>query len=152
MKAETVVYKRSRFSSRLPAAYRYTPSHYWLHESSPGVWRVGFTKFATRMLGDMVEFDFTVKKDETIEVGQVIGWTEGFKALSDIYSAANGVFVGVNPAISATITLIDNDPFDAGWLYEVRGTPDPRSVDVNGYVAVLDTTIDTMLRNRHEET
>src|SRR5262245_44519932 len=79
MKAETVYYKRSRFSSRLPAGYRYTPSHYWLHETEPGIWQVGFTKFATRMLGEMVEFDFTVPKGEIIQAGQTIGWMEGFK-------------------------------------------------------------------------
>ncbi len=28
--------------------------------SRPGVWRVGLTKFATRMLGDIVEFEFSV--------------------------------------------------------------------------------------------
>jgi glycine cleavage system H protein len=103
------------------------------------------------MLGEMVEFDFTVPKGGIIEVGQTIGWMEGFKALSEVYSAASGEFLGANPAITATITVIDHDPYGEGWLYEVRGTPDPRNVDVNGYVAVLDATIDTMLRSRHEE-
>ena len=52
MKPETVAYKRSRFSTRLPLGYRYTASHYWLRESEAGVWQAGFTKFATRMFGD----------------------------------------------------------------------------------------------------
>ena len=151
MTPETIPYKRSRFSSRLPVAYRYTPSHYWLHESEPGLWRVGFTKFATRMLGDLVEFEFQALKGAMIEAGQVIGWTEGFKALSDVYSAASGEFLGANPAISAAITLVDHDPYGQGWLYQVRGRPDPRSVDVNGYIAVLDATIDTMLQSRHQQ-
>src|SRR3954451_19439917 len=108
MKLDTVAYKRSRFSSRLPRDYRYTPSHYWLHETEPGIWQVGFTKFATRMLGEMVEFEFTVALGVGIETGQVIGWTEGFKALSDVYSAASGEFLGANPALNAKITLIDH--------------------------------------------
>lgn len=149
MKTDTVHYKRSRFSARLPSGYRYTPSHYWLRESEDGIWQVGFTKFATRMLGEMVEFEFKVASGAAIESGQVIGWTEGFKALSDVYSAASGEFLGANPALSGAITLIDHDPFGEGWLYTVRGMPDPRSTDVNGYIAVLDATIDTMLRSRH---
>lgn len=151
MKTETVYYKRSRFSSRLPLGYRYTPSHYWLRESEDGIWQVGFTKFATRMLGEMVEFEFKVASGAAIESGQVIGWTEGFKALSDVYSAASGEFLGANPALSGAITLIDHDPYGEGWLYTVRGAPDPRSMDVNGYIAVLDATIDTMLRSRHQQ-
>jgi hypothetical protein len=31
----------------------------------------------------------------------------------------------------------------------VRGTPDPAGVDVHGYVAILDATIDKMLENRY---
>jgi glycine cleavage system H protein len=151
VKQETVAYKRSRFSTRLPVQYRYTASHYWLHESEPGLWRVGLTKFATRMLGEMVEFDFKVQPGARIDVGQVIGWTEGFKAMSDVYSVASGEFVGVNPALAAAITLIDHEPYGEGWLYEVSGQPDPANTDVNGYVAVLDTTIDTMLRSRHDQ-
>jgi len=151
MKQETLAYKRARFSTRLPLAYRYTPSHYWLRESEPGVWQVGFTKFATRMLGEMVEFDFKVPAGTLIEPGQVIGWTEGFKAMSDIYSAASGEFLGANPALATAITLIDHDPYGKGWLYSVRGNPDSGNTDVNGYIAVLDATIETMLRNRHDE-
>lgn len=151
MKQETVAYKRARFSTRLPLAYRYTPSHYWLRESESGVWQVGFTKFATRMLGDMVEFDFKLQPGVRIEPGQVIGWTEGFKAISDVYSAASGEFLGVNPALATAITLIDHDPYGDGWLYHVRGQPDARSTGVDGYMAVLDATIETMLRNRYGE-
>src|SRR5262249_17808799 len=44
---ETIAYKRSRFSTRLPAGFRYTAAHFWLLEEQPEVWRVGFTKFAT---------------------------------------------------------------------------------------------------------
>lgn len=150
---KTVAYKRSRFATRLPEDYRYTPAHYWLRPAEEdGSWEVGFTKFATRMLGDIVEFDFTVLRDASIEAGQVIGWTEGFKAMSDIYSAASGVFLGPNPALSAAITLLDNDPYGKGWLYRLRGTPAPETIDVHGYIAVLDATIDKMLRGRHEET
>jgi glycine cleavage system H protein len=148
---ETIAYKRSRFSTRLPVEYRYTASHCWLRESKPGIWQVGFTKFATRMLGEMVEFEFKVEPGTMINVGQVVGWTEGFKAMSDIYSVASGEFLGPNPALAANITLIDHKPYGEGWLYQVRGVPDPGNTDVNGYIAVLDATIESMLRNRYEQ-
>jgi glycine cleavage system H protein len=150
MKPATVAYKRSRFSTRLPAGYRYTPSHYWLREAEPDVWQIGFTQFAIRMLGDIVEFDFKIQPGAPIEAGQVIGWTEGFKAMSDIYSAASGEFLGSNPALATAITRIDHDPYGEGWLYSVRGYPDPAATEVDGYIAVLDATIDTMLRGRHD--
>ena len=144
-----IAYKRSRFSTRLPEGRRYVASHFWLLEEEPGVWRIGFTKFAARMLGDMVEFEFSIAQGAQIELGQTIGWVEGFKAVSDLFAVAQGEFLGANPELAKDITLADHDPYQKGWLYRVRGVPDPKATDVQGYIAVLDATIDKMIDNRH---
>ena len=146
-----LVYKRARFGTRLPLDRRYTPSHYWLLESSAGVWRVGFTKFATRMLGDIVEYQFDSASGSNVAIGQKIGWIEGFKAVSDIYSIAEGQLLGENPQLREDITLLESDPYERGWLYEVNGRPEPDAVDANGYATILDAIIDKMLEGRHEE-
>jgi glycine cleavage system H protein len=148
---EVIAYKRARFATRLPVARRYTISHFWLREEEPGLWQVGFSKFATRMLGELVEYEFSVPAGAQVEIGQSIGWAEGFKAVSDLYSVVAGEFLGGNPALSRDITLVDSDPYQAGWLYRVRGVPDKNSVDVHGYIAALDATIDKMLQSRHSE-
>ena len=101
-------------------------------------------RFATRMLGDVVEYGFEVKPGETIAVGEAIGWVEGFKALTDLYSVADGAFAGANPETEKDSTLIDKDPYGKGWLYLVRGTPDANSVTVEGYIQILDATIEKM--------
>ena len=145
----TIPYKRSRFSTRLPVDRRYTAAHYWLLEESPGVWQVGFTKFATRMLGDLVEYGFSVAPGDGVTVGQDIGSIEGFKAVTTIFSTAEGEFLGAGGALGADITVAESDPYGRGWLYRVRGRPDPASVDVHGYVGMLDATIDRMLASRH---
>ena len=56
--ADTIPYKRANFTTQLPVAYRYTPAHFWLAQEEEGLLRVGFTKFATRMLGEMVDHQF----------------------------------------------------------------------------------------------
>ena len=142
--AQTISYKRSRFSTRLPVDRVYTPSHFWLAEVESGVWNVGFTRFATRMLGDLVEHGFNVEPGQAVTVGQTIGWVEGFKALTDLYCVADGEFVSTNPELAADSTLTDTDPYGKGWLYRVRGTPDPNGVDVHGYIQMLNLTIDKM--------
>ena len=40
--------------------------------------------------------------------------------------------------------LIWAKPHHEGWLYAVRGTPDPEALDVHAYVAFLDETIDRL--------
>jgi glycine cleavage system H protein len=113
-----------------------------------GVWRIGLTKFATRMLGDMVDHGFEVKAGAAIEPGQILGWVEGFKAISDVYGFCAGEFVGTNPELQTNIALINKKPYAAGWLYEARGTLDDKCVDAEGYAAILNQTIDKMLEQQ----
>lgn len=142
--SDDVRYRRNRFSARLPASCRFTRSHAWMREVSPGEWRVGLTSFATRMLGEVVEFGFDVAAGAPVKTAEVIGFIEGFKAVSELYCVIDGTFAGANPAATADPARIWAHPHDDGWLYAARGTPDPESVDVAGYVAFLDQTIDRM--------
>jgi len=142
---EWIRFRRNRFSTRLPSHYRYSLSHYWFDEYRPGVWRIGMTGFATRMLGEIVEFDFEVQDGQPVKVGDEIGWIEGFKAISDIYCAANGDFRGVNDAVVADTSIVCARSYDDGWLYQVEGAPETGSVDVDGYIRHLELTIDKML-------
>ena len=148
-RGSAVYYRRARFTTHLPADRRYSAAHYWLLEESTGVWRVGLTKFATRMLGDIVEFEFSVGPGTDILVGDEIGSIEGLKAVTSIFSAAAGQFLGEGTRLRQDVTLVESDPYGDGWLYRLQGVPAPDSVDVEGYVAVLDATIDKMLANRH---
>jgi len=148
---EAIRYKRSRFSTRLPAGRLYTRSHYWLRRDGEHTWKIGLTKFATRMLGDLVEYEFSVPAGDALEVGQPIGWIEGFKAVSDLYAVAAGRFTGPNEALSRDITLLESDPYGEGWLYAVDGEPEPESAGVQEYITILDATIDRMLASRREQ-
>lgn len=140
-----VQYKRSRFSTRLHADRLYSPSHSWLKEQEPGVWRVGFTKFATRMLGEPVELDYEVELQSSVRKGEIVGWVEGFKAVTDLFCPMDGSFAGGNPELSGDIAIVQTDPYGRGWLYAINGTRPNDAVDVHGYVGILDRTIDTML-------
>ena len=148
---QSVYYRRSRFTTHLPRDRRYTAAHYWLLEESPGSWRVGFTRFATRMLGDIVEFEFTLPPGDAVVTGAEIGSIEGLKAVTTIFASGTGQFAGENPALRGDVTLAESDPYGAGWLYRLAGRPAADAVDVEGYVAILDATIDKMLAGRHDE-
>ena len=145
----TVYYRRSRFTTHLPVDRRYSAAHYWLLEESAGVWRVGFTKFAMRMLGDIVEFDFSRPAGAAIAVGDEIGSIEGLKAITSVFAAGTGSFLGESPPLRQDVTLAESDPYGQGWLYRLQGEPAPDTVDVQGYVEILDLTIDKMLASRH---
>jgi len=141
-------YKRATFVTHLPADCLYSPSHFWLREVEPSRWRVGFTKFATRMLGEIVEVQWEKAEGAPVAGGEIIGSIEGFKAISDIYCVAAGAFAGGNPALRQDIELVSREPYAAGWLYEILGKPDAKCIDLAGYRALLDTTIDRILEKQ----
>ena len=150
-KPKTLFYKRSHFVTHLPVDYLYSRSHFWLARQANGDWHIGLTKFATRMLGDMVDHGFEIEANVAVSVGQIVGWVEGFKAISDVYCVATGTFEGGNPALREKISLIDKQPYVDGWLYTVRGVPDEKCFDVHGYREHLDRAIDLILSKQKAE-
>ena len=140
----TVKFRRNRFLARFPEGYLYSPAHFWLDETEPGRWRIGLTTFATRMLGEIVELDFEVPEGDSVQVGQVVGWMEGFKATTDLFCVAEGRFGGANTAVFEDAELVCSDPYGEGWLYWIEGSPDPQAMAIEGYLEMLGETIDAM--------
>lgn len=138
-----LAYQRARFRTRLPKDRLFTEGHFWLLPGDGGVHRVGFTRFATRMLGEMVEFEFEARTGDPVEQGQAVGWFEGFKAVTDLYTPLAGRFEGPNPELEAVIDQIHRKPYDL-WLYGVDGAAPKSCMDADGYAAFLDGTIDRM--------
>ena len=146
----TVFYKRATFVTHLPVEHLYTPSHNWLSRVGEGEWRVGYTKFALRMLGELVDVKSTTPAGAAVEVGDIVGSIEGFKAISDIYCVAKGRFVTGNTGLN-DLGCVTDKPYDEGWLYQVAGEPDRRAMDVDGYRALLDVTIDRILEKQRQD-
>ncbi|NCY01716.1 MAG: glycine cleavage system protein H [Planctomycetia bacterium] len=152
---DTVRFRHANFSARFPVGCLYTPSHFWLRPvdapagsaappepGGPRLWHVGFTKFATRMLGELVEMVLEVPPGRQVAGGDRLGTVEGFKAVSDLFCVVDGTLSAANPALTAEACLTHSDPYGAGWLYAVQGTPMPGHVDVHGYIALLTEQIE----------
>ena len=146
-----ILYKRATFVTRLPVGHRYSPSHCWLARTPEGWWRVGFTKFALRMLGELVDVQFDRTEGAAIQPGDILGTIEGFKAVSDLFCVGTGVFRGGNPALKTDLEILAREPYSGGWLYQFEGQPDARCLDVEGYRGLLDVTIDRILAKQQAE-
>ncbi|MEM1452442.1 MAG: glycine cleavage system protein H [Planctomycetota bacterium] len=154
-------FERAKFRTRLPRGHFYTAGHMWLRRvdgpvegasagDGPPVWQVGLTRFALRMLGEPVDLDFEVKPDAEVAKGDVVGWFEGFKAVSDLYSPIDARFVGGNPALDAGLDPVHRSGYERGWLFSLRGEVDEDCVDAEGYAAVLEAAIDKVLGEQPE--
>lgn len=152
--SSTVFYKRATFVTHLPKTHLYTHSHSWLaragSDPSGNLWRVGYTKFALRMLGELVDVQFERAPGAAVQPGDILGTVEGFKAISDVYCVGTGQFAGGNVGLATSLAGLIEKPYDTGWLYEFTGEPDARALDVDAYRALLDATIDRMLKKQQQ--
>jgi len=149
--SNTIYFQRSNFATPLPADAFYSPSHYWLARDAAGLWRIGFTKFAVRMLGELVAQAFETPVGAAIKPGALLGWVEGFKAISDIYSVIDGVFQGGNPRLEDNLEAIHASPYGDGWLYQAAGEPDPLCMPALAYAELLNATIDRLLAQQQAQ-
>ena len=116
-----------------PEHLKYTAEHEWL-ETSDGVARVGVTAFAAEALGDIVFVELP-PVGSTISAGQPCGELESTKSVSELFAPADGEVLEINQAVVDDPSLLNTDPFGAGWLFVIRvaGTPDlldPDAYDV----------------------
>ena len=89
--------------------------------------RVGITHFAQDALGDIVYVSLP-EVGETLASGGAVGELESTKSVSDIYAPVTGEVVATNSALDSTPELVNSDPYEAGWLFEVS-VSDPAQVE-----------------------
>ncbi|WP_110241474.1 glycine cleavage system protein GcvH [Nocardioides gilvus] len=106
-----------------PEDLKYTVEHEWVRTpgESAGAVRIGITDFAQDALGDIVYVQLP-ETGETVTAGETCGELESTKSVSDIYAPVSGEVVATNDALDATPELVNNDPYAAGWLFEIVPT------------------------------
>jgi len=102
----------------IPENLRYATSHEWiLVEGDTGT--VGITDHAQAELTDIV-FAEPPAVGKSVKAGDVAAVVESVKAASDIYAPVGGEVVERNEAIEADPSLLNTDPFGAGWIFKIR--------------------------------
>jgi len=102
----------------IPENLRYATSHEWiLVEGDTGT--VGITYHAQAELTDIV-FAEPPAVGKSVKAGDVAAVVESVKAASDIYAPVGGEVVERNEAIEADPSLLNTDPFGAGWIFKIR--------------------------------
>ncbi len=105
--------------SSIPADLSYTAEHEWVQApTAEGVVRVGITDFAQDALGDVVYVQMPETGAE-VSANTVVGEVESTKSVSDIYAPLSGTVTARNEALDADPSLINSDPYGAGWLVEI---------------------------------
>jgi glycine cleavage system H protein len=123
-----------------PEDLRYTAEHEWVRTTDRGTVVVGITHFAQDALGDIVYVDLP-DVGATVAVGGSLGEVESTKSVSEIYAPVAGEVVARNDDLDAAPETVNQDPYGAGWLAELR--PDDAGavgelLDAAAYQALID--------------
>ena len=105
--------------SNIPSHLKYTESHEWVAAGEDGTARIGISDHAQEALGDLVYVELPSVGDE-IGQGDPCAVVESVKAASDIYAPVSGKVLAVNEDLDDNPAVINTDPYDDGWLFELE--------------------------------
>jgi glycine cleavage system H protein len=120
----------------IPANLLYTKSHEWtkIHGDTA---TVGITQFAQEQLGDLTFVDLP-KAGDQVTAGAEMGSVESVKAASELYSPVTGEVVAVNEDLASAPEKINQDPYGAGWMIQVKLSAQPQGLlDAAAYEQVV---------------
>ena len=100
------------------SSLKYTAEHEWIAFEGD-VATVGITDYAADKLGDVVFVDLP-GVDSGVSAGAVCGEIESTKSVGELYAPLTGEVVAVNNAVVDDPSLVNSDPYGAGWLLKLR--------------------------------
>jgi glycine cleavage system H protein len=101
-----------------PEELKYSKEHVWVRiEGDRAV--IGISDFAQEELGPVSGVDLPDEGDE-VEQDDSIGSIEARKTVADIYAPLSGTVLSVNQEAVDNPALMNDDPYDGGWLVEIR--------------------------------
>lgn len=105
--------------SKILENLKYSDTHEWISQESTSTVRIGITDYAQEQLGDVVFVELP-SIGTMLEKGDQAGVIESVKAASDIYAPLSGTVVAVNEQLSDQPELVNQAPYDQGWLFTLQ--------------------------------
>jgi glycine cleavage system H protein len=97
-----------------PDDLKYHKEHTWVKVLGRKA-TIGITDYAQDALGDIVYIDLP-EVDMDVKTDSEIGEIESTKATSSIISPVSGRVIEVNEDLSDSPEIINEDPYDKGWI------------------------------------
>ena len=103
-----------KFVFRVKRGYLYSPDDVWV-EMQDGQARVGITDFLQRLSGDVAFAKFS-RTGSKVEKEGSLAQIETIKTTLTVESPFAAVLESINPKLTRTHELINEDPYGEGWL------------------------------------
>jgi len=115
------VYQKDKFIFRVPKeGLLFNENDSWVYISGNKA-RVGVTDYVQQSLSDIMFFTPPVVGSEVEQFGE-LGAIESGKAVFEVVSPVSGRITAVNEELSVAPELINQNPYEKGWIVEVELT------------------------------
>ncbi len=101
-----------------PIDRKYTKEHEWI-KIDGDIATVGITDFAQDQLTDVVFVELP-DVGKQIEQNGNLCVVESIKSVSEVFSPISGEIVEVNKALENSPELVNNEPFEGGWIAKLK--------------------------------
>lgn len=101
-----------------PKELLYSQTHEWVRVQDNRA-TVGITDHAQSELGDIVFVELP-NVGANIQAGMPFGTVESIKTVSDLVAPISGEVVEVNSELNETPELVNEDPYQRGWMLVVE--------------------------------
>ena len=110
----------------VPEDLKFAETHEWIRVDGD-IGTVGITDHAQAELTDIV-FAEPPKIGAKFSAKDPCAVVESVKAASDIYAPVSGEIVEANAALADNPSLLNTDPYGAGWIFKIK-IADPSELD-----------------------
>ncbi len=104
--------------TKVPEGILCSNTHEWVLEGDETC-TIGLTDYAIEQLGDIVFIELPEAGAEFVK-NEVFATIESVKAASEIYMPIGGKIVEINEALINSPEIINEDPFEKGWLVKIE--------------------------------
>jgi len=104
----------------VPKYLKYSKDHEWAnYDEDEGIVIIGVTDYAQDKIGDITYVELPEDDDE-VERGTSFAEIEHHKGVEEVYSPITGRVVEINDALNESPELVNQEPYDEGWLIKVE--------------------------------
>jgi glycine cleavage system H protein len=148
---EYEVYRKDKFIFRVPKnGFYFSENDFWVLVNGKTA-RVGMTDYLQQSLSDMLCVNPPAVGANVEQFGE-LGTIEASKALLDVISPVTGTVRAVNQALVESPELINQNPYEQGWIAEVELADFEQDrellLDFAGYWPILKRKVDEFHETR----
>ena len=140
-----------KFTFRVATDRFYTPQGVWVKAQPDNHVRAGLADYLQQSSGD-VAFASVKPAGTSLVVGVAFAEVETIKTMLELPAPVSGTVVEANPALYLTPELVNQDPYEKGWLAVIKVTnwegDRVKLLEPKAYYSVMQSQVQTDLKKQ----